>query len=122
MIEELERLRAEGVTIAIDDFGTGYSNLSYLRRFNASTLKIDRSFISTEQQWQANAPLVQAIIQMATSLGLNTVAEGIENADMAKNLRALGCHDGQGYYWSPAVAIAQLPALLNKLQLQAKAL
>ncbi len=122
VLQQLNVLSQLGVTFAIDDFGTGYSNLSYLRRFNASTLKIDRSFISTEQQWQANAPLVQAIIQMATSLGLNTVAEGIENADMAKNLRALGCHDGQGYYWSPAVAIAQLPALLNKLQLQAKAL
>ncbi|WP_372627108.1 putative bifunctional diguanylate cyclase/phosphodiesterase [Arsukibacterium sp.] len=122
ILQQLNGLSQLGLTIAIDDFGTGYSNLSYLRRFNASTLKIDRSFISTEQQWQANAPLVEAIIQMAASLGLNTVAEGIENADMAKNLQALGCKEGQGYYWSPAVAIEQLPALLNKLQLQAKAL
>lgn len=112
---QLSALSQLGVTIAIDDFGTGYSNLSYLRRFNASTLKIDRSFISTHQQWQANAPLVQAIIQMATSLGLKTIAEGIESADIAQKLQALGCTEGQGYYWSPAVPINALPALLTQL-------
>lgn len=120
ILQQLSALSQLGVTIAIDDFGTGYSNLSYLRRFNASTLKIDRSFISTEQQWYANAPLVKAIIQMAASLGLNTVAEGIENADIAKSLQALGCHDGQGYYWSPAVPPAQLPDVLARLQLLAE--
>tara|TARA_R110002126_G_scaffold282396_3_gene430786 strand:- start:12085 stop:13965 length:1881 start_codon:yes stop_codon:yes gene_type:complete len=122
ILQQLSGLSQLGVTIAIDDFGTGYSNLSYLRRFNASTLKIDRSFISTAAQWQANAPLVQAIIQMATSLGLTTIAEGIENEEVISKLQALGCTEGQGYYWSPAVAIEQLPALFSKLQLQAKTL
>jgi EAL domain-containing protein (putative c-di-GMP-specific phosphodiesterase class I) len=122
ILQQLSGLSQLGVTIAIDDFGTGYSNLSYLQRFNASTLKIDRSFISTQAQWLANAPLVQAIIQMAGSLGLITIAEGIENADIAQKLQLLGCKEGQGYYWSPAVAIEHLPALLSKLQLQAKAL
>ncbi|MBZ9611524.1 putative bifunctional diguanylate cyclase/phosphodiesterase [Rheinheimera maricola] len=113
---QLNGLSQIGVTLAIDDFGTGYSNLSYLRSFNASTLKIDRSFISNQAQWQANASLVQAIIQMAASLGLTTIAEGIENAEMAQRLAELGCNEGQGYYWSPAVPLAQLPALLAKLQ------
>ena len=122
ILQQLSGLSQLGVTIAIDDFGTGYSNLSYLRRFNASTLKIDRSFISTAAQWQANAPLVQAIIQMAASLGLTTIAEGIENEEVISKLQALGCTEGQGYYWSPAVAIEQLPALFSKLQLQAKTL
>lgn len=121
ILQQLNALSQLGVTIAIDDFGTGYSNLSYLQRFNASTLKIDRSFVSTDAQWQANAPLVQAIIQMAGSLGLTTIAEGIEHAAVMEKLLALGCKEGQGYYWSPAVAIAHLPALLTKLQLQAKA-
>ncbi len=122
ILQQLNALSQLGVTIAIDDFGTGYSNLSYLQRFNASTLKIDRSFVSTDAQWQANAPLVQAIIQMAGSLGLTTIAEGIEHAAVMEKLLALGCKEGQGYYWSPAVAMEQLPALLSKLQLQAKAL
>jgi diguanylate cyclase (GGDEF)-like protein len=104
-----------GASIAIDDFGTGYSNLSYLRNFHATTLKIDRSFISTKEQWQTNMPLVKAIIQMATSLGLSTVAEGIENNKMAQLLSELGCSRGQGYYWSPAVRLDKLVELLTKL-------
>jgi diguanylate cyclase len=116
--QQLNTLSAQGVTFAIDDFGTGYSNLSYLRSFNATTLKIDRSFIATLAQWQANEPLIRAIIQMAASLGLTTVAEGIENADMAQRLTELGCNEGQGYYWSPAVPEDNLPALLAKLQNQ----
>jgi len=116
ILQQLSKLSAAGITLAIDDFGTGYSNLSYLRSFNASTLKIDRSFIATPQQWQNNAPLVSAMIQMAASLGMNTIAEGIETAEMAQTLRLLGCNEGQGYYWSPAVPLTQLPALLTTLQ------
>lgn len=113
--QQLDALSALGVTFAIDDFGTGYSNMSYLRRLNATTLKIDRSFIATFEQWQANEALIRAIIQMAASLGLITVAEGIENADIAQRLTKLGCNEGQGYYWSPAVPEEQLPALLARL-------
>lgn len=109
---QLKSLHELGVTIAIDDFGSGYSNLSYLQRFHAATLKIDRSFISNSEQWQANAPLVKAIIQMAMGLGMSTVAEGIENKEIAQHLADLGCNKGQGYYWSPAVPYHHLPALL----------
>ena len=112
--EQLKALNKLGATIAIDDFGTGYSNLSYLRNMHAKTLKIDRSFISSPQQWQANMPVVTAIIQMANSLGLKIVAEGIENEDIAKHLNALGCDKGQGYLWSAPVPFEQLQALLTK--------
>jgi diguanylate cyclase len=116
ILQQLSQLSALGVKLAIDDFGTGYSNLSYLTSFNASILKIDRSFIASAEQWHNNAPLVRAIIQMAASLGMTTIAEGIETAEMAQTLRQLGCNEGQGYYWSPAVPLAQLPQLLVKLQ------
>ncbi|MFQ3251260.1 putative bifunctional diguanylate cyclase/phosphodiesterase [Glaciecola sp.] len=114
--KQLDALNELGAMIAIDDFGTGYSNLSYLRKFNASTLKIDRSFISTQEQWKTNKPLVKAIIQMAKSLGLQTVAEGIENEHVETCLSELGCSKGQGYYWSPAVPSSKLPELLAQLQ------
>jgi diguanylate cyclase (GGDEF)-like protein len=113
---QLDALNGLDANIAIDDFGTGYSNLSYLRKFNAKTLKIDRSFISTQEQWKANKPLVKAIIQMAKSLGLSTVAEGIENEHVALCLDEIGCNKGQGYYWSPAVPSSKIPELLAKLQ------
>lgn len=114
--EQLNALTQLGLNIAIDDFGTGYSNLSYLNRFNASTLKIDRSFITTDEQFQANAMLVKAIIQMAKSLHLKTVAEGIESQQIARYLAELGCNKGQGFFWSPAVPAGKLLDLINKLQ------
>ena len=116
ILQQLSSISAMGVKLAIDDFGTGYSNLSYLRSFNASILKIDRSFIGSSEQWQNNAPLVSAIIQMASSLGMTTIAEGIETAEMADTLRQLGCNEGQGYYWSPAEPLDKLPDLLVRLQ------
>jgi diguanylate cyclase (GGDEF)-like protein len=100
---QLKSLSKLGVTIAIDDFGTGYSNLGYLRNFNATTLKIDRSFISSLCVAEHDESLVKAIINMATSLGLKTVAEGIEDEATLKKLMALGCNIGQGYYWSKPI-------------------
>lgn len=112
--KQLNNLSKLGVTFAIDDFGTGYSNLGYLRSFNATTLKIDRSFISSLGVSSRDEPLVQAIINMAKGLGLKTVAEGIENKATAQLLTSLGCDEGQGYYWSAAVPEDKLPALLNR--------
>ncbi|WP_417706290.1 putative bifunctional diguanylate cyclase/phosphodiesterase [Rheinheimera aquimaris] len=111
--KQLNNLSKLGVTFAIDDFGTGYSNLGYLRSFNATTLKIDRSFITSLGVSSRDEPLVQAIINMAKGLGLKTVAEGIENEATAQLLTRLGCDEGQGYYWSPAVPENKLPALLQ---------
>ena len=97
---QLDALASLGVNIAIDDFGTGYSNLSYLHKFNAQTLKIDRSLVTQLGPTNENLPLVTAIISMAKSLHLNTVAEGIEHESTAAKLINLGCTRGQGFLWS----------------------
>lgn len=109
---QLQALSAIGITIAIDDFGTGYSNLGYLRNFNATTLKIDRSFITSLCTAEHDESLVKAIISMAASLGLKTVAEGIEDKATLNKLIALGCNNGQGYYWSKPIPEDRLTALL----------
>ena len=100
---QLNQLNDMGVSLAIDDFGTGYSNLGYLRRFNARCLKIDRSFVGALGVSKRDEPLVKAIIQMAHSLGLKTIAEGVEDQSCLLALIELGCDEGQGYYWSPAM-------------------
>lgn len=111
---QLSELSTLGVTIAIDDFGTGYSNLGYLRNFKASTLKIDRSFITSLCVAEHDEQLVKAMINMAASLGLKTVAEGIEDEVTLKRLLELGCDVGQGYYWSKPVPSNTLSQLLLK--------
>lgn len=93
---QLERVRKAGVRIAIDDFGTGFSNLSYLRTIPADILKIDQSFIrplSGKDDF-----LVRQILEIAHGLGLGVCAEGIETAESYRLLKAMGCHEGQGYY------------------------
>ncbi len=99
---QLKELDALGISIAIDDFGTGYSNLGYLKTFKASKLKIDRSFIQELRQTSDDS-LIKAIVNMAKSLNLEMVAEGIEDKATMKKLVALGVDIGQGYYWSKPV-------------------
>lgn len=115
--KQLKALSDLGITIAIDDFGTGYSNLGYLRDFNATTLKIDRSFITSLCITEHDEPLVKAIINMAASLGMKTVAEGIEDEATFEKLVALGCDIGQGYYWSKPIPGDALSDLLRRRQL-----
>lgn len=103
-LEKLKTLNALGVHLSIDDFGTGYSSLAYLKTFPIQTLKIDRSFVKDLLQNNADRGIADAIITLGRSLGLNVVAEGIETIDQAKLLREMGCHEGQGFLWSPAVA------------------
>ncbi len=106
--ERLQALRKLGVRLAIDDFGTGYSSLSYLRRFPMDVLKIDRSF--TRDACDDSA-LLRAIVAMGESLGLVLVPEGIESAEQAEALRALGCRVGQGYLFGRPVPAAELSAV-----------
>lgn len=121
LIDETEQIQKQlaslsklGITIAIDDFGTGYSNLGYLRNFNASKLKVDRSFISPLCFSEHDESLVGAIINMAASVGLKTVAEGIEDDETLQKLLSLGCDIGQGYFWSkPLPENALIEYLLN---------
>ncbi|MBB6342699.1 diguanylate cyclase (GGDEF)-like protein [Pseudomonas fluvialis] len=107
LTEMLGRLRALGITLAIDDFGTGYSNLAYLKRFDVEALKIDQSFVRRLCEDSQDEAIVRAIIQMAASLNLHTVAEGIEDAATLQRLRELGCTRGQGFYWAPALPAAR---------------
>jgi diguanylate cyclase (GGDEF)-like protein len=97
--ETLTALRKLGVRIALDDFGTGYSSLAYLRTFPLNKLKIDRSFVSALSQDTSALAIVNAIIQLAEALALDTTAEGIESQLEADILRACGCSDAQGFYF-----------------------
>ncbi|WP_348697002.1 EAL domain-containing protein [Duganella fentianensis] len=97
-LQTLERLRAIGVYLSIDDFGTGYSSMNYLKRFNVSALKIDRSFITGLPQDSENAAITRAIIAMAHGLKLSVVAEGVETNEQLRMLEQYGCDMVQGYY------------------------
>lgn len=112
----LKRLRNLGVHLSIDDFGTGYSNLGYLSRFEVERLKIDQSFIRRMLENKNDEGIVRAIIEMAHSLGLEVVAEGVETAEMLLHLKGLGCEFGQGYLWSPALPAAEFVEFIRTYQ------
>jgi len=89
-----------GVQLSIDDFGTGYSSLSYLKRLPVKQIKIDQSFVSNMVEDQDDAMIVRSTIDLAHNLGLNTVAEGVENAEALERLIAMNCDIAQGLFIS----------------------
>jgi EAL domain-containing protein (putative c-di-GMP-specific phosphodiesterase class I) len=95
----LSELKSLGVSLTVDDFGTGYSSLAYLKRFPVDELKIDRNFVAGLLTDQEDSAIVTAIINLAHTLGVVAVAEGVENADQVGRLRELGCDFGQGYHF-----------------------
>lgn len=99
-VQTLMELRALGVKLAIDDFGTGYSSLSYLRKFPLDRIKIDQSFIRHIKNTPANEAIVRAIIVLGESLGLETIAEGIENEDELECVISHHCNEVQGYHFA----------------------
>ena len=107
-LERFQRLKALGVRLAIDDFGTGYSSLSYLHRFPIDILKIDRSFVSRLTNSDNGPELARAVITLGETLGLDTVAEGIELEPQVAALLALGCVAGQGFLFAKAGSLEQL--------------
>lgn len=108
----LNRLRESGTRVSIDDFGSGYSALSYLRDLPVDEVKLDRSFVSAVLADPRAAAVVSAVVELAHSLNLTTVAEGVEGFATANRLRELGCDVGQGYYFSrPLTADEILDAL-----------
>jgi EAL domain-containing protein (putative c-di-GMP-specific phosphodiesterase class I) len=114
----IAQLRALGVRLALDDFGAGYSSLSYLHRLTFDTLKIDRSFISALGDARDTRPLVESILSIAQSFGLDAVAEGVETHAQLETLLSLGCEKVQGYLYSRPLPVAEIDAVLrtNKLE------
>ncbi len=110
--EVLEALRDAGAGIALDDFGTGYSSLSYLARLPFDTLKVDRSFVSSLKNDASSEKIVRAILTLGRDFGLDVVAEGVEDMQLAERLRALGCGLGQGWGFAKALAPAEAEAYL----------
>ncbi len=109
VLATVRRLKALGLKLAIDDFGTGYSSLAYLKRFAVDTLKIDQSFIRDLGCDQEESAIVSAIIQMARSLNLKTIAEGVEDEGKIKLLRGLQCDEVQGSYVAMPMPAEDMP-------------
>jgi diguanylate cyclase (GGDEF)-like protein len=97
----VRQLRALGVRISMDDFGTGYSSLGYLQNFPFDKIKIDRSFISNLSNGHGSVAILKAIVSLANSLGMTTIAEGVETHEQLETVRAEGCTEMQGYLFSP---------------------
>jgi diguanylate cyclase (GGDEF)-like protein len=106
--QSLDTLRGMGFTLAIDDFGTGHSCLDYLRRFPIDTLKLDRSFVKDIGVNRHGPAICRAILSLAETLGMKTVAEGIETEEQLDFLLRHGCHHGQGFYFSEPIAAADV--------------
>jgi len=102
-IENLHLLHSLGCRLAIDDYGTGYSSLAYLRRLPLNELKIDKSFVQRMARDASDAVIVRSTIDLAHNMGLNVVAEGVEDEATLERLRALGCDMVQGFFLSKPV-------------------
>ncbi|TMF81442.1 MAG: EAL domain-containing protein, partial [Chloroflexi bacterium] len=108
VLETMHRLRSVGVRFSIDDFGTGYSSLSYLQRLPVEEIKIDRSFIAQLAKDEGSAAIVRATIELAGSLGLEVVAEGVEDEATLQILMQLGCSTAQGYHISRPLPVEEI--------------
>jgi len=113
-IEVMNKLHERGIRMSIDDFGTGYSSLSYLKKFKVYKLKIDQSFVRDLTDDPEDKAIVTAIIHMAASLGMQTIAEGVETASQLSFLRLQGCNEVQGYYFSKPLTAEQFEEFARK--------
>jgi diguanylate cyclase (GGDEF)-like protein/PAS domain S-box-containing protein len=121
ILATVRRMKLLGVMLSIDDFGTGYSSLSYLKRFSVDKLKIDQSFIRDLATDPDDAAIVRAVVQMARSLGLRTIAEGVEHEKILNYLRIYHCDEAQGYHIARPMPAEAMTALLVAEQKRADA-
>ncbi|SCW46623.1 EAL domain, c-di-GMP-specific phosphodiesterase class I (or its enzymatically inactive variant) [Rhizobium mongolense subsp. loessense] len=110
----LHHIKGLGVRIAMDDFGTGYSSLSYLRLFPFDKIKIDQSFIRELGDSKDCAAIVKAVVDLGSSLGITTTAEGVETTDQLDQVREHGCTEIQGYFFGKPLPFSHVEKLLRK--------
>lgn len=113
-IAVIDELHKRGIRISIDDFGTGYSSLTYLKRFNVYSLKIDRSFVRDLPADSEDMAIVTAVISLANSLGMRTVAEGVETREQLEFLHSKGCTEIQGYHLSRPLVVEKVDEFLGE--------
>jgi diguanylate cyclase (GGDEF)-like protein len=113
VVPRLAALKATGVRIAIDDFGTGYSSLAYLQQFPVDTLKIDRSFISSMADSPESGALIRTLVQLGKTLGLETLAEGIEETEQYSQLEREHCDSGQGFLYARPLDVEAMETFLT---------
>jgi diguanylate cyclase (GGDEF)-like protein len=113
VLAKLKRIKSLGIKLSIDDFGTGYSSLSYLKKLEVDKIKIDQSFVRDLSSDQDDAAIVKAIIHMARSLNLKTIAEGVEDEKTAGLLRLLQCNEVQGYHYAKPMPASKLALYLK---------
>ncbi len=119
VVRQLAELHSQGYKIFIDDFGTGYSSLAYLQRFPIDALKIDRSFVANMTENSDDAAITGAIVSLASSLGIDVVAEGVEDFDQLALLRRQGCREVQGYFFTPPIPADEFVAWLQSREQRA---
>ena len=114
--KSVQRLRSLGAGVALDDFGTGYAGLDYLQTLPFTCLKIDRTFVQQIHQSDRSVHIIRAALELARSMGLSTIAEGIEDAATGERLAAMGCSHAQGYYYARPMAKSQIAAWASAQQ------
>jgi EAL domain-containing protein (putative c-di-GMP-specific phosphodiesterase class I) len=112
----LREIKTLGVSIAMDDFGTGYSSLSYLRKFPFDKIKIDQSFVREISDAEESMAVVRAVVGLGSSLGMVTIAEGVETPEQLRTLRREGCTVAQGFLFSAAVPAGEIGGLLARIE------
>jgi EAL domain-containing protein (putative c-di-GMP-specific phosphodiesterase class I) len=113
VLRPLRELRQLGVLISLDDFGTGYSSLSYLQQLSPDALKLDRSFVRDLDTNRTSVGIVAAVISMTRSLGIRSVAEGVERIEELEALRELGCEEVQGFLYCVPLEAEEVPGFLR---------
>ena len=119
-LETLHKLKSLGIRLSVDDFGTGYSGLSYLTQLPIDALKIDQRFVREIGNGHQAKAIIKGVVGMALNMGLKVTAEGVENQDQAMILRDLGCHEGQGFFYSKPLSTPDMDQYLEKEQQRQK--